>query len=215
MYYYIFRNRLIDNSVRDLQYSRKEFVRDLRSQVLREILYFRYKNAELLMNGTDDFFAGIDHFKTLDGEKLNQEIISNGYTFRELKELGVAYDQKSYQNALDIQDKNKIAKLCRLALLNGLLLPSKKYPSGTLPAVPTYKARPINFYRVRKVLNYDSFSGKGFITEKSLKKTFALTFRLFRLSFRSRLIYRKITNEYKNRSGELTNLSFWKQYLDL
>ena len=75
--------------------------------------------------------------------------------------------------------------------------------------------RPFNAYRVKRILNYDVASQKGFITERNTKlavKNLLATFAVIREIDRK---YEKVTREYRKRCGEVQNLEFWKKYLNI
>ncbi len=216
LYYYIFRNRLLDNSIHALNYKRKEFVKDLESQVKREIVFYRYKNAELLMNGVNDFYNGIDWLMAQDGEALHKNVMGRGYKMQDINDLPIPFSYPSYEKACRTPEPPKRTRIWRKLTANGLMLPAKKNDDKEMPIVaPTYTARPVNFYRVKKVLNYDYSSRKAFITEKSIKETMRLMFMLWKIQLKSRWKYKKTVKAYLNRGKELMELDFWKKYLDI
>ncbi|MGN1457734.1 MAG: hypothetical protein ACI4XP_07245 [Acutalibacteraceae bacterium] len=216
MFYYIFRNRLIDNSIHNLQYRQTDFLKDLMKQVCREILCYRYKNAALLLDSAEDFFKGIDWFKAQDGSELHKIIMSKGYKLQDINTLDVPFSSSAYEQACNMKCTDKVKNIIRKITVNGLLLPAKKKQDNDIPVVvPTFTARPINFYRVKKALNYDCGSGKGFVTEKSLSKTFRLLWRFFKVAVKSIFRYNKTVRQYHERGKELMQLSFWEKYLDI
>ncbi len=216
MYYYIFRNRLIDNSIHHLKYKRRNFIKDLSSQVKHEIVLYRYKNAELLMDGVQDFFRGIDWFMQQDGEALHKDVMARGYKMQDINDLPVPFSYPVYERACRMEEPGRLRRMFRKLMVNGLLLPAHKTNEHTDPFIaPTYTARPLNFYRADKVLNYDYTSRKGFVTEKSLKKTWTLMLRLEGIAWKSRFRYRRLVKQYDRRSAELMKLDFWNKYLDL
>ena len=216
MYYYIFRNRLIDNSIHNMKYKRKHFVRDLSEQVKREIILYRYKNADLLMDGVNDFFNGIDWLMAQDGEALHKNIMGRGYKLQDINDLPVPFSYPAYEQSCRMPEPSRRSRAWRKFTVNGILLKAKKRADNEMPVVaPTFTARPTNFYRVKKALNYDYCSRKGFVTEKSLKQTMRLMIKLWKTSFKSRWKYRKTVKQYYKRGGELMQLSFWQKYLDI
>jgi len=216
MYYYIFRNRLIDNSIHNLKYQRKSFIRDLTEQVKREIIYYRYKNADLLMDGVNDFYNGIDWLLAQDGEALHKDIMGRGYKLQDINDLSVPFSYPAYERACRMPEPKRRTRIWRKLTANGLLLPSKKLPTNAPPVVaPTFTARPVNFYRVQKALNYDYTSRKAFVTEKSLKETMRLMIKLWKIQLKSRWKYRKTVKNYLKRKDDMTNIGFWEKYLNL
>lgn len=216
MYYYIFRNRLIDNSIHNMKYKRKHFVRDLSDQVKREIILYRYKNAELLMDGANDFFNGIDWLMAQDGEALHKDIMGRGYKLQDINDLTVPFSYPAYEQSCRMPEPSRRSRAWRKFTVNGILLRAKKRADNEMPVVaPTFTARPANFYRVKKALNYDYCSRKGFVTEKSLKQTMRLMYKLWKISLKSRWKYRKTVKQYYKRGGELMKLDFWQKYLGI
>lgn len=216
MYYYIFRNRLIDNSIHNMKYKRKHFIKDLSEQVKREIILYRYKNADLLMDGVNDFFNGIDWLKAQDGEALHKDIMNRGYKLQDINTLPVPFSYPAYEYSCRMPEPKRSKRVIRKLTANGILLKAKKRNDNEMPIVaPTFTARPTNFYRVKKALNYDYCSRRGFVTEKSLKETIRLMYKLRKISLKSRWKYRKTVKQYYNRGNELMQLSFWQKYLDI
>ena len=216
LYYYIFRNRLIDNSIHALNYKRREFLKDLSSQVKREIVFYRYKNAELLMDGVNDFYNGIDWLMAQDGEALHKGVMGRGYKLEDINGLSIPFSYPSYEKACHTQEPNAFVRKWRKLTANGLMLPARKNNDKEMPIVaPTFTARPVNFYRVKRVLNYDYSSRRAFVTEKSIKETIRLMYKLWKIQLKSRWKYRKTVKKYLDRGNELMKLDFWKKYLDI
>lgn len=216
MYYYIFRNRLIDNSIHSLPYTRKMFIKNLTSQVKRELVFYRYKNARLLLDGANDYFRGVDWLMKQDGEALHKDIIGRGYRLLDIKELGVPFDHDEYVRASKLPEPGRKQRMWRKATANGIILPCKRKKKTDMPSIaPTFAARPVHFYRAHRVLHYDDCSGKGFVTVKSSMKTLGMMLRLWSLSLKARFRYRKTAKSYSERGRELMALSFWKKYLDI
>ncbi len=216
MYYYIFRNRLIDNSIHNLKYKRKMFIKDLKEQVKREIIYYRYKNAELLMDGVNDFYNGIDWLMAQDGEGLHKSVMGRGYKLQDINDLSVPFSYPAYEQACRMPEPKRRTRVWRKFTANGIMLPCKKKADNEMPVVaPTFTARPVNFYRVHKALNYDYCSRKAFVTEKSIKETLRLLYKLWKIDLKSRWKYRKTVRSYYNRKNELMDIKFWNKYLGI
>ena len=47
------------------------------------------------------------------------------------------------------------------------------------------------------------------------KETLRLLYKLWKIQLKSRWKYRKTVKSYYNRRDELTNIAFWKKYLDI
>ncbi len=209
MYYYIFRNRLIDNAVRGLKYTEKEFLKEFSSQYIHEIFLLRYKNARLLLEGAKDFLKGIDWIKEQDGEALNKEIMSKGYKLQYVDELPVSFTYPEYEQTLRFCDSKKQQRKRRLTL-NGFLCKAEK-----IAIVPVNGTCIAHFYKVGTALNYDLSSKKGFVTYRDRKEMIQLWKEYIKFSSEVKKNYKKVVAEYESRKEEITNLQFWNEYLNL
>lgn len=214
--YYILRNLLYDNSIHFPEYSLFAFLKQLYRQVARELLFYRYKNVDLIFRGVRDFYKGVDFLKTTDGEALHKEIMAAGYKAVPVDEIpGAVYRTEVYLDSLENQKEPFRHKLFRLLTLNGYLLPAKKRKSREMQVVSMALCRPSNFFRQKEVLNYDSASAKGFVTRKSYKKLFACLWGLFVLTLESIVRFPASKRNFRARFGELTNKEAWEAYLGL
>ena len=209
MYYYIFRNRLIDNAIHGIPYSRKQFLKEFKEWFKREVFTYRFKNAQLLLDGANDFLKGIDWFKEQDGEMLNQEVMKKGYHLKNISELEVPFDLPTYDWMIH-RFEGRLHQLKRILLLNGLFL---KASGDTI--VPTIDPHILYFYRKERALHYDYMSQKGFVTKKDKKEFFRLYKEYRKLKKLCSRKYEKISAEYRERGRELMGIDFWKGYLNL
>ena len=209
-FYYILRNRLIDNSIHSIAYPKKHLKKELAGQVLREIFYYRYKNADLLMRAVSDFLKGPDWLLSQDGALLHKEIMDSGYKMKHIEEFDIPFTYSSYENSFYQPDQIFIKKIFRLLTFNGLFLRAKYIKS-----VPAFNARPINFYRVKRALNYDYTSRKGFVTEKSISISISQLIKMLKLIFKVHFKYKSAVNSYRRDGRKLMNIEFWGNYLGI
>lgn len=209
MYYYIFRNRLIDNAIHGVPYSKKQFLKEFKEWFKRELFTYRFKNAQLLLDGVNDFLKGIEWFKQQDGETLNQEIMKKGYRLKNISELEVPFDFLIYDWTIH-RFEGRLHQLKRILLLNGLFL---KVSGDAI--VPTINPHILYFYRKERALHYDFMSQKGFVTHKDNKEFFRLYKEYLKLKKSCNRLYDRVSTEYRERGRELMNLDFWKGYLNL
>ena len=187
----------------------KEFLKDFHEQFTRELFTYRYKNAQLLLDGANDFLNGIDWLKKQDGAQLNLDVMKRGYQMKYVSELEIPFDFPLYERTMHMVE-SKAHQIKRKLLLNGMFLKT----NGNA-IVPTVDPHILYFYRKNYVLNYDYTSQKGFVTHKD-NVEFKRLHRAFKqLKKRCEQNYDKIVKEYRNRSKEITNLSFWNNYLDI
>jgi len=209
MYYYIFRNRLIDNSIHHQGYSKKAFWKEFIRWFFTELFLYRYKNAELLLEGTNDFLKGVDWLKEQDGEALNKEIMGKGYRLQDVSELEMPFDYGAYERTLRSVESKKKQRLRKL-LLNGIFLKAQ----GDV-IVPTVAPHMAYFYRKARVLHYDYSSKKGFVSKKDNAEFRRLYKELRKLKKLVDKNYDRVVDEYALRANELMRLEFWNNYLEL
>lgn len=207
--YYILRNLLYDNALHCPNYSKWKFMKRLYGEVLRQLFYYRYKNVDLLFRGVEDFFKGVDFLKETDGEKLHQEIMAAGYKAQPIEDLDMPFSYPEYEASFD-EKEGKLHKAIRFLTFNGQLLPAKRNNITSMAS-----CRPINFYRAKRVLQYDVTSGKAFVTEKHIKNMIAYLIRLLCISFRTTWIFDKAIQNFRNMCSLLQTEDQWIKYLEL
>lgn len=214
MYYYIFRNRLIDNSVRGVNFTKKRLLKELKEHIYNELFCLRYKNVDLLLRGIEDYFRGIDWLKTQDGEALHKKVMADGYKLKFVDELDFDFSYPLYEQMLHIpQDKGFkgfVKKVIMRLTFHGLFIPADKEK-----IVPTIGVVPRQLIRTKRALNYDLCSKKAFITEKSVKEALSLYSRYRKVVRLIKRRYAKMYRQYNARGSELTSLAFWNNYLGI
>ena len=211
--YYIIRNMLYVNAVHFNEFGKYRFLKRLWFNAMREIVYYRYKNVELMVRGVQDYYRGIDFLLNTDGERLHKEIMSFGYKAKPIEELDYAFHYPDYDNSVNQIDKTPLHKLLRYVTINGYLLPAKKQTGKTAKCVPTALCRPINFYRQNNVLNYDEASGKAFMTKKSYMQFFRCIALLIKTTTETIFKYDKKGREFRDNCKKVQNDVFWNSYL--
>lgn len=209
MYYYIMRNRLIDNAIHQLPYSQKEFIRDFKEQFFRELFTLRYKNAWLLLDGVNDFYKGIDWLKGQDGEQLNQKIIEKGYKLQYVDELSISFDFSKYEQTIRYVETKK-HQWKRKCTLNGLFQKATR-----IVIAPVIDPHIAYFYRVSSALNYDYSSRKGFETYRSRKEFLDLCIAYIRLRRDTNRKFNRVFKEYSEKKNEIMRIDFWNKYLQI
>lgn len=214
MFYYIFRNRLIDNSVRGIDFTTKRLLQEFKDHVYNELFTLRYKNAELLLQGVEDFFRGIDWLKQQDGEKLHKQIMSAGYKMSYIEDLDFAFSYPMYEQMSLIPEDKGFKGFLKKALIkltfHGLFLPARK-----VKIVQTVGAVPRQFIMTKRALNYDISSQKAFVTEKNTKEALAIYRRYMSVRALIKRKYKCMREEYRKHGHELMNIAFWQKYLGI
>lgn len=214
LYYYIFRNRLIDNALHDMNMTTEELKRELYGYVMNEVRLYRYRNARLLMEGMRDFFKGVEWLAKQDGEAIHQRVMKKGYALRPIPELGeeIVFDEALFEQARNIrQPADLLHRVIANRTVNGTFLkPKRRYN-----VVPTDGVRQISIYRTETVLNYDAASGRGFVTERDVQEAKACIKELHLMYKQIDAEYEKAVQDYKNNASCLWKRSFWEGYLEL
>lgn len=78
-----------------------------------------------------------------------------------------------------------------------------------------FLCRPINFYRAKRVMQYDVTSQKAFITEKDTKETLHYLWLLFKEAYKINREFDEAFHKFGEEAGRLQAEEFWKKYLDL
>lgn len=207
--YYIMRNQLIDNSFHCPGYGAKHLNRAILGHCMREIMYYRYKNVDLYLQGVKDFLKGPGWLMEQDGEALHKNVMAAGYKGQELETLDMGFHYPTFEASYRYVD-NKKAKFKRTLTLNGLFLPAK----GT-NIVPMSGARPALFYRKKRVMHYDVTSKKAFITEKSFGTSVKCIFKTLGVMCVVPFKLKKAQRAYRTEGLKLRTLEFWNGFLGL
>lgn len=208
--YYILRNLMYDNALHYPGYSTMAFLKRLWTSVLREIVYYRYDNINLIFRGVEDFYKGVQFLEETDGEKLHKEIMDAGYKAQPVENMPIPLHLPEYHNSLTIIDRSRFSQFIRYITFNGYLLPTKGDRVASMAC-----CRPLNFYRADRVLQYDPSSGKAFITQRSHRKAFAAGVRLLGLSVKTLFKFKPSVQKFRKESNVLMSKDFWEKYLDL
>ena len=214
LYYYILRNRLIDNSLHNMTIAKKQFKNILYTQVCDEIRIYRYKNARLLMRGVEDFLKGVNWLAGQDGEALHKDVMENGYKLKYLEDLeeDVQFQYPLYEASLRaVPVTDLIMRAVNYYTLNGTYLPPKR----SYAIVPTVGVIQSAVYRTETVLNYDYASKKGFVTKRSPKEARACMKRLKALYKLIDKHYDDAVKDYAENYRSLTSMDYWEKYLEL
>lgn len=214
LYYYILRNRLIDNALHGMNMPKKAFIAELQKQVNDELRIYRYNNAKLLMRGVEDFLKGAEWLANQDGEKLHQDVMKNGYKLQYLEDIDgdVQFLYPLYEASLrDIPPVGRKQRFINHYTINGTYLK----PTRAYSIVPTVGVCQASVYRVEKVLNYDYTSRKGFITTRDPELCKQILKELKKLCKRINQEYDNSVVVFAEQAKSLISLDFWKKYLEI
>lgn len=209
--YYIVRNLLYDNAIHCKDYNISSFIVYLYKIIARELVYYRYKNINLIFKAIDDYLEGVDFLCNQDGEVLHKKIMDKGYKALPIEKLNVRFHIVDYHNSM-LETEKKLSKLIRFFTINGYILPTS---NNGIKVVSMAQCRPINFYRQKKILNYDIISKKGFITERKVTELFITFAKLGKISLKLLFKFNRAKKQFKKESRILMTKAFWEKYLGL
>lgn len=207
--YYIIRNRLIDNAFHCQWYGKKQLSKTMFKHCVQEIMFYRYKNVDLYLQGIKDFLKGPKWLMEQDGEELHKKIMSEGYKGQNLEELPMGFNYPVYEKSLKICN-TIITKIKRDLSFNGLVLPSKGENVVSMSAAKTPQ-----FYRKKRVMHYDAAGKKAFITERSFGKSMKYLAKTIGMLFVISFKLKKAQKTYCEEGLKLRTLEFWKGYLEI
>ena len=214
LFYYIMRNRLIDNAVHHMVINKKILKRILERQIMDEVRLYRYKNAELIMRGVEDYLRGLNWLMDQDGEALHKSVMNDGYKLQYVEEIqgGIPFVMQSFRISCDQPAAvGLMARIKNHFTINGHYL-SAKYGVNIVSTVGVQQS---SVYRRAGVLNYDYASRKGFMTWRDKNKMKECRERFKRLCKQIDRDYDRVTAEFGANSRRMMTRSFWNKYLEL
>ena len=202
--YYIKRNELISNCLNRKRGLLCQFGKLLRSAAL-QLVQQRYFAIPYMIEGYEDFLKGPEYLKNLDAEKKNKELIasqSRQYTAEELLAMG-------YDVTVSTHGKKR-NKLWQIVTLNGYLLPSFLYEKeGRQRVVDCNNCPPRDFFGVQEAVQFNYYSGKGFVTRQKRTELFRWGFVLSKMFIKMLFKYYRVRRKFREKMSELTSLEYW------
>jgi len=232
MDYYHMRNGLIINSFHRPDRGGVQSAMEMIHIVLSNLVRYRYGNIELTLRAADDFLKGAQYHLTVDAEALHKELMAASQKFLPPEQLSVPFDPAVYdecyrrfdpplERVLRGEDETMVARprdlkelakrILRWITMNGLLLPAK----GRTYIVHPVMNHTSSFFRKSAVLNWDPIGKKGFVSERDVKKSFALLFEAALMALKMMFGHQKAADSFRAQRQTLTGIEFWKKYLGL
>jgi galactofuranosylgalactofuranosylrhamnosyl-N-acetylglucosaminyl-diphospho-decaprenol beta-1,5/1,6-galactofuranosyltransferase len=188
-------------------------------RVVRHVFMYRYENARYILKGIEDFLAGPQALKDRDPEAKNKELmLSKKEMSSDQHQATFVYSK--YQDSIN-QQESALNRLIRVATLNGHLLPDLLFQPSHSPLstgfriVPMLSARPLNLFRARKALYYDTSTKSGYLVHFSRIECVKILWQLLRVMVVFSLCFRDLRSAYSNSFNDFTSTEFWREYLNL
>ena len=178
--------------------------------VAKQALFQRYQTMDLVFRAFDDFLSGAETFRRIDGEALHRELSSLGekqISRAELEAMG--YDLSSPLRRED-QGYMKLS-LKQTLTLNGALLPAKK---EAYRVIDTTATDPADFYRARRVVQYDPIAEKGYVSTQKRGVLLRTAFRLIGYFFKLLFRFRKAQKSFAAGFREMVSVAAWEERFD-
>lgn len=232
MDYYHMRNGLIINSFHRPDITGFKAAMELVHMSLSNLVRYRYSNIGLILRAAEDFLKGAEYHLSLDAEALHKELMAASQKFLPPEQLKVPFDQKIYDEcyarfdaplervlrgeeettvARSRSPKEQLKRIVRWVTMNGLLLPAGGRTNIVHPVMNHTSA----FFRKSAVLNWDPIGKKGFVSERSVKTSFAMLAKTAVTALRLMLGHKKAAESFRRNRETLTGIGFWKKYLGL
>ena len=168
--------------------------------ILGQLASFRYADAHYSLKGFEDFYKGIDYFKTLDAEEYNRKLLS-------WKQNETCDADPSVSLAVPSNKSMLVIFIRRLLNL----------------AVPSKKTLYFSSFDDQDAFDYLGYSricivgkdGKASVNEKNLKEHRAIMKSTRRLLRKIKKDHNTVYREWTKRICELETLSFWQEYLEI
>lgn len=207
--YYIMRNQLIDNSFHCQWYGKKQLGRAMIKHCMQEIMFYRYRNVDLYLQGIRDFLKGPGWLMEQDGEALHRKVMAEGYRGQDLEELPMGFNARIYRESLKV-DFTAGTRILRNLSFNGIILPAKGENIVSMTAVKTPQC-----YRRRRIMYYDESARKAFVVERSLGQTVRCLAKMIGMLFVIHVRLKGAQKAYREEGMRLRSLEFWKGYLEI
>lgn len=167
--------------------------------IAKNMVLQRYYAADLRFKAYDDFLKGPDFFLNLNSEENHLELRQYCPRFMTKDELEAEYAITVLDNP---PKSTKKWGLKNLITLNGYLIPKCFHKKGitqvemTNYGVDDFALKINDLYLKRKVLHFNTVTGKGFVTEIKKSAMFKYAFKLVKYFFKLLFHYKKTAKKY-------------------
>ena len=207
--YYIYRNKLIVNSVSNNEMTKKELLFDLKRMMYNEIALYRYENVLAVFEGIKDFCKGPDWLIETQCNCRHNEIQKYNKAMDSLAERNIYFDYNRYRFCCTIKDCDWLHKWVRILTINGLLLKADR-----CVILPICGVEPVQAYRAKQIIYFDEILNRVSLCEKNWRKILECLHKYFKVKKIIFLNYDNAVNGYKSKYGYLTSKEFWEKYLN-
>lgn len=205
-YYYDKRNREILYSLHFPELATKRNAKKrLIKNVGKTLLWYRYHDAEEIIDAVSDFLNGPDWLISTDDRSKFEAVRKSRASGVPVEQLDIAFDYNQYVFSLFYPNEGRSRRLWRRLTINGWLLPAKRDVIARAEAPITY-----HLYRAKRVLNYSAATNTGYITQKSYRKALRVVIRLIKALWMIDRRYNTARTAYAKSVSNFTSEGFWR-----
>jgi len=217
--YYYFRNSMIYHSLYfEQEFSRIKAIKWFLKPLLRELFCYRYETAKSIIKATVDFLKGPHALVANHPEEKHKQVCQSEEKTSRNPDLCFVY--KKYWESVE-KTESKLHRFWRLLTLNGHLLPDWLFfEDDTLSdkgysIVPSNNSRPLNAFRVKKVLYYNLTTQEGFIVKFCRREFFRIFISALWLALLMMIQLERTKRQYIDSFTKFTSPNFWETYLEI
>ncbi len=201
MNYYDERNIMIAMSGSGFIEKKSRIIDHLSRIITRDVMRYKYEAAQICFQGFEDFYKGPSYFLSLDPEANHKRVGAANYKY----ETPIGIDLKKMRN----RRYEEFPKYVPIAEVLCHLIPSFK-------DLQIVSETDIGYgFLAKRVYMYDRSKQKGYMVERSMKKTMQCLGHYFKLVKMIQNDTDRVMKEWQEAKKEFTSLAFWEKYLGL
>lgn len=191
-------------------------LKQIRGEIFRNMLTYRYDRAQFMLDGLDWLAAGPKKLRDARPDLLHKELITR-------PQVGLADVSKilvpdRFERGRG--DPGRLHKWSRRTF-NGHLVPIWFFRSAREPSYPGWAVEGLHSHAMdriflnRRVIYYESATGKGLDCGVDHGRFWKLFLRLSVRWLTLRLSWRRVRDSWRAEEKEMTSPAFWREYLKL
>lgn len=204
--YYDIRNQLILNTLHFDEFNKKVAKKILFKNVIANIVRYRYRECEFLIEAFEDYLKGPKWLRAYDNAEYLESKIDKSYA---ITKINVPLNYDAYEERLN-HVESVLLRTIRKITINGYLLPTNKNVIAPISSYNSYVA-----FRAKNIVNYDFVRQRGFITTRSHKEAIRYFFKMVKMFVKLDFRFNKMKSEYKKDFKTAIKLETWKEKLNI
>lgn len=185
--------------------TKKRAKRRLLKDVVNELLWYRYHDAQEILDGVSDFLKGPDWLTHTDDRAKFDSVRKSRIPTAPISEFSLPFDYSQYLASLSYPGESKARRWFRRLTLNGWLLPANRDVIVRAETPITY-----HFFRAKRVMNYSAKNHCAYMSQKSFRSAFQILLSLVKTLWQIDRRYDSARDEYRHSIEALTTQTFWQ-----